>query len=135
VTQRRPNRVRGPEHDEFWAYCDAGELRLQRCNACAHLSWPPVASCEECGAGSLTWELLSGRGRVASWCTFEQRYYSELDVPYDTILVALDEGALFISDPSGFSNDDIAAGMAVLVTFLDCEDDAGRFRLPVFERA
>jgi hypothetical protein len=70
-----------------------------------------------------------------SWCTFHRPYYSELDIPWDTILVELDEGPLFISNPSGFTNDDVTQGMRVRVAFLDCEDDAGPFRLPVFEQA
>jgi len=135
VPARRPNRVHGRGHDQFWSYCAAGELRLQRCESCQHLSWPPVDLCERCGQGPLIWERLSGRGRVVSWCTFERRYYAELDVPWDTILVELDEGPLFISNPSGFANDTVTPGMPVRVAFLDCEDEGGVFRLPVFERA
>jgi len=87
VRQRRPNRVTGPGHDGFWEYCAAGELRIQRCDACGHRSWPPVESCERCDHRQLTWQLTSGLGRVVSWCTFERQYYPELDVPWDTILV------------------------------------------------
>jgi uncharacterized OB-fold protein len=134
VPERRPNRVLGPGHDEFWAHCANGELRMQRCADCQHLSWPPVVDCERCGRGNVTWEQLSGRGKVVSWCTFERRYYAELDPPYDTILVELDEGALFIANPAGFENDDTIGGLPVQVTWVDCEDDAGSFRLPVFER-
>jgi uncharacterized protein len=135
MPERRPNRVSGPRHNEFWAFCNEGELRVQRCDSCRHLSWPPADVCERCGSEVLTWEPLSGRGRVVSWCTFERPYYAELEVPWDTILVELDEGALFVSNPSGFTNDGVAHGMVVRVTFVDCEDDAGPFRLPVFEMA
>jgi len=133
MSERRPNRVLGPQHDRFWTYCDAEELRLQRCNACRHVSWPPVERCEICDGASLTWENLSGRGRVISWCTFERRYYAELPIPWDAILVELDEGPLFLSNPRGFRAPDAAPGMTVQVTFLECEDDSGPFRLPVFE--
>lgn len=135
MSERRPNRVTGPGHDEFWAYCAAGEFRLQRCDACTHISWPPTTACERCGGDELDWELLLGEGTLASWCTFERAYYEEISVPWDTILVALVEGPLFISNPVGFTNDDAALGMPVRVRFLDCEDDAGPFRLPVFEGA
>lgn len=135
MVQRRPNRVTGPGHDDFWTYCNHGELRIQRCQECRHLSWPPVDACERCGSAQLVWDRLSGHGRVVSWCTFERRYYRELDVPWDTILVELDEGPLFISNPSGFTNRDVEQGLRVRVAFVDCEDDAGRFRLPVFEQA
>jgi uncharacterized protein len=125
----------GPGHDEFWAYCGDGELRIQRCDSCRHFSWPPVDSCERCGHRQLTWERLSGGGSVVSWCTFERPYYAELDVPWDTILVELDEGPLFISNPSGFTNDEVVPRMPVRVAFVDCEDAAGPFRLAVFEKA
>ena len=135
MAERRPKRVLGPGHDEFWAACGDGELRIQRCDACRHLSWPPTASCERCGHDQLAWERLSGGGSVVSWCTFERRYYAELDVPWDTILVELDEGPLFISNPLGFTNGEVVQGMRVRLAFVDCEDDAGPFRLPVFEKA
>lgn len=134
VVERRPNRVRGPGHDEFWEFCGKDELRLQRCDACRHISWPPVEACEACGRGELTWDSMSGRGKVVSWCTFERSYYAEIDVPWDTILVELDEGPLFISNPAGFTNDELTPNAPVAVSFIDCEDDAGAFRLPVFEK-
>ncbi|MGE0880282.1 MAG: Zn-ribbon domain-containing OB-fold protein [Acidimicrobiia bacterium] len=135
MAERRPNRTRGPEHDAFWDWCSQGQLRIQRCAACSHLTWPPAPECEKCTSPDLSWEAMSGAGKVVSWCTFERRYYAELGIPYDTILVELDEGALFISDPLGFGGHDLAQGLAVKVAFLDCEDDAGPFKLPVFERA
>jgi uncharacterized protein len=134
VGERRPNRITGPSHDKFWEYCGAGELRIQRCDACRHLSWPPTEACEKCGRAELTWEAMSGRGTLVSWCTFERRYYPELDVPWDTILVELEEGPLFISNPSGFSNIEGTKSTRVRATFIDCEDDTGDFRLPVFEK-
>lgn len=134
MAERRPNRVRGPGHDEFWEFCGHGELRIQRCDACSHLSWPPVESCEACGRADLTWERLSGRGKVVSWCTFERSYYPEIEVPWDAILVELDEGPLFISNPAGFTNEELTPNAPVAVAFVDCEDDAGSFRLPVFEK-
>jgi uncharacterized OB-fold protein len=132
MAERRPNRVLRPVDEQFWKFCSDGELRLQRCDDCAHLSWPPVEACERCGQAHLNWELLSGRGTVASWCTFERRYYDILPVPWETILVRLDEGPLFLSNPAGFARGDTTANMPVRVDFIDCEDDHGTFSLPVF---
>jgi uncharacterized OB-fold protein len=81
------------------------------------------------------WEQLSGRGTVVSWCTFEKRYYEELPVPWDVILVELAEGPLFVSNPFGFDSSDVAFGLPLHVTFISAEDDAGPFRLPVFQKA
>jgi uncharacterized protein len=135
MTEKRPDRTLGEGHDTFWQWCDKGELRLQRCDGCDHLTWPVVRKCEACGERGFSWEQMSGRGKVVSWTTFQQDYYrGVLRVPYDTILVELEEGPLFLSNPHGFGRDDLSADMPVKVTFIDAEDSAGAFRLPVFER-
>ncbi len=72
---------------------------------------------------------------MVSWCTFEKTYYDDLPVPWDAILVELEEGPLFVSNRDGFSSEEIENGMPVVVTFLESEDEAGAFRLPVFRKA
>jgi uncharacterized OB-fold protein len=135
MAEKRPDRTLGPNHDTFWEWCGKGELRLQRCDACHHLAWPAVHKCDACGERAFTWEAMSGRGKVVSWSTFQQDYYrGMLPVPYDTILVELEEGPLFISNPLGFGREDLAPDMPVKLAFIEAEDGAGRFRLPVFER-
>lgn len=135
MAQQRPKRTLGERHDDFWAWCGKGELRLQRCGACNRLSWPVVRACEHCGGAELSWERMSGHGKIVSWCTFDQDYYGGvLPTPYDAILVELEEGPLFISNPKGFTERDIEMGMPVTLDFIDCEDVAGPFRLPVFAR-
>lgn len=137
MSEKRPNRMLGPIHDDFWAYCSNGELRLQKCKNCGYVSWPATDTCYDCGTkGQLTWERFSGRGTIVSWCTFEREYYRGiLPIPWHTILVKLDEGPMFLSNPKGFGYDDIKKGMPVKLAFIDCVDKAGEFRLPVFERA
>lgn len=132
MRSRRPNRVLGSPHDEFWQYCSSGEFRLQRCGTCSRVSWPPLPTCEYCQGSTLRWELMSGRGTVISWCTFERRYYDQLPIPWDTIVVELEEGPLFISNPYGFGEEDVRYGLPVEVAFLECEDEGGHFALPVF---
>ncbi len=135
MSEKRPDRTLGPGHDTFWDYCGKGELRLQKCASCGGFTWPVRASCEFCGNAELSWEPMSGKGRVVSWCSFERDYYQgTLPVPYDCILVELEEGVLFMSNPKGFGWRDIAPGMAVKLSFIDCEDGGGAFKLPVFER-
>lgn len=77
-----------------------------------------------------------GNMALISWCTFERKYYGDLlPIPWDTILVELQEGPLFISDPKGSRYRDVVPDMPVRVAFIECEDGAGPFRLPVFEKA
>ncbi len=136
MTQKRPDRVPGAVHDEFWAWCAKGELRLQRCTHCAKIAWPVVKACEHCGNTEFSWTPMSGRGKIVSWCTFERDYYGgRLPIPWETILVELEEGAMFISNPTDYTWKDISLDMPVRVAFLDCEDSAGPFKLPVFDKA
>ena len=135
MVQKRPDRTLGPGHDAFWAWCAKGELQLPRCEHCKELAWPVVQNCENCGNAVFTWERMSGRGSIVSWCTFQQDYYQGvLPLPWDVILVELEEGPLFISNPDGFSLDHLEIGMPVELTFRECEDSAGRFNIPTFRR-
>lgn len=136
MAQKRPDRIRGAGHDTFWDWCDKEELRLQHCGRCGKLSWPVVRACEHCGSDDLTWQRMSGRGKIVSWSTFERDYYGgRLPIPWETILVELEEGPLFISNPTDYTWKDISFGMPVRLRFLDCEDSAGSFKLPVFDKA
>ena len=95
--------------------------------------WPVrrrIGDRPELGSG----EHLSGLGTIVSWCTFYKQYYPDVAVPYDTIVVELEEGPLFISNPQGFTNEQVTYGTAVAVAFIDVEDEGGPFLLPVFER-
>jgi uncharacterized OB-fold protein len=136
VAQKRPDRWLGPGNDIFWSWCDKEELRLQRCAHCSQTSWPVVEACEHCGSVDLGWDRMSGRGRLVSWSTFERDYYAGLiPVPYSNVIVELDEGSLFLSNPLGLTWRDFEPGMPMKVAFIECEDSAGFFKLPVFERA
>jgi uncharacterized protein len=136
MTMKRPNRMLGPGHNTFWDWCAKGELRLQRCARCGHFCWPVTAACEKCAHDALVWTPMSGKGSLVSWCRFERDYYSGLlPIPWDTILVELAEGPLFISNPMGFSWLECEAALPLCLHFIDCEDSAGKFRLPVFARA
>lgn len=135
MTRLRPDRMFGAGHDEFWSWCDKGELRLPRCSGCSHLQWPIAPTCEQCGESDFAFERMTGRGEIASWCTFVHDYYKgAFDIPYDTIVVALEEGPLFISNPSGFAGDEIKLGQRVTVEFAAASDSAGAYNLPVFRK-
>jgi len=136
MVQQRPPRTLGPGHDTFWEGCAADELRLPRCTACGELAWPVVDACRHCGSEGFAWERLSGTATLVSWCSFVKDYYGGMmPVPFDTIVVELAEGPLFLSNPRGFAAAEAPYGTPLKVAFIDCEDRFGRFRLPVFERA
>ena len=43
-----------PETQHFWDGTRAGELRLQRCDACAHVYFPPRPFCPSCASRKVT---------------------------------------------------------------------------------
>ena len=136
MTEQRPDRYLGSEnHRQFWQWCDKRELRLQSCRACGQLTWPVVDACEHCGHDTFDWQRISGRGTLAGWTSFERDYYAGvLPLPWEAILVELAEGPLFLSNPVGFSAQNTALGQDVTVTFIDCADSTGPYKLPVFAK-
>ena len=135
MAEQRPPRYRGEYHDMFWEHCNRGEFRLQCCEECGHYQWPPAPMCQECLSNNLEWTELSGRGTVYTHCRFERPYYLECPTPWPVILVELEEGPWFISNPEGIPEEEIDGGLPVAVTFIDCEDETGPFKLPVFRKA
>ena len=135
MAEKRPIRALGPHHSTFWDYCNKGEFRLQKCNDCSYYEWPPTPLCSNCLSENLTWELLSGQGKIKTYCIYERQYYPECPPPWYVVLVELDEGPWFISNPKDIPEEKIKLGTPVKVAFIDCEDESGQFKLPVFEEA
>ncbi len=107
----------------FWEAAADHRLSVQRCSSCQTLRYPPGPNCPNCLARETEWVDLSGRGEVQSWVIFHQVYYPGLAaaVPYNVVLVRLEEGLRFISNLVGVPDDDIETGMPVRVTFDDVE--------------
>jgi len=131
--QRPARTLRDDADRRFWWYCDERDLRLPRCGSCGKYEWPPAPECSACGGGAFSWKRLSGLGRVRSFCAFERQYYPECPTPWTVILVELDEGPLFISNPSGIAYEELREGMRVQLAYVRCQDAHGEFNLPVFE--
>jgi uncharacterized OB-fold protein len=52
---------------EFWAAAREGTLKIQRCGECGTYQQPPGALCQECASAELTFEPVSGRGKVYAY--------------------------------------------------------------------
>ncbi len=113
----------------FWAGCAAGELRYQRCGACAALQSYPRANCANCGANDMQWQTASGRGTVYAWTRVERAPSDEFRAlaPYVIVLVDLDEGYRMMAHGAA----GLAIGDRVRAGFFE---HGGR-HLPRFERA
>ncbi|MFF2846890.1 Zn-ribbon domain-containing OB-fold protein [Streptomyces sp. NPDC058001] len=51
----------------FWSYAAEGELRVQSCDGCGELRFPPRPCCPHCQSFASSWRRMSGRGRVWSY--------------------------------------------------------------------
>ena len=56
-----------PETLPFWEGTNAGELRLQRCDACGKNYFPPRPFCPGCASRKVSWFKASGRAVLWSY--------------------------------------------------------------------
>ena len=63
----RPRPVPTPETRHFWDGAKIGEPRLQRCDACAHVYFPPRPFCPSCASREVSVFKASGKGRLYSY--------------------------------------------------------------------
>jgi uncharacterized OB-fold protein len=108
----------------FWDAATDHELRMQQCEDCGHIRWPPGPVCPECWAEPHEWTELSGRGEVNTWVVFHRVYFDAFadDVPYNVAEVELEEGPRYLA-PVNCENDDLYRGMPVEVYFDDVAED------------
>jgi uncharacterized protein len=89
-----------PETRHFWDGTRAGELRLQRCDDCAHVYFPPRPFCPACASRAVSVFAASGRGRLDSY-VINNRPHPAFEGHYAIALVALDEGPRMMSNIVG----------------------------------
>ena len=123
--------VRNQDTDFFWEGTAAGELRLQRCNACGELRHPPGPACPACHAMDRGFVVASGRGTIFSFLVHHAPQLPGRDLPVTIALVELAEGVRFVADVRG-NPEDLAIGDSVVVGWDQVGDD---LTLPIWEVA
>ena len=121
----------------FWDGTALGELRLQSCNACASLRFPPGPACPDCGALDRGHVVASGRGTVFSFVVHGYPPVPGKELPIVLVLVELDEGLRMLGELVDVDAADIEAGVVeiglpVQVDFNRVDDD---LTLPIWRRA
>ena len=109
----------------YWEGLKRRELHMQRCDDCHQLWYPPAPFCPACWSRNVTWQKLSGRGKVNSWVIFHQAYFSSFkdDIPYNVAEVELEEGPRLLTNLVAIDNADIEIGMPVEIVFEDVTDE------------
>jgi uncharacterized OB-fold protein len=80
-----------PETRHFWDGTAAGELRLQRCDACSHVYFPPRPFCPACASRDVTVFKASGNATLYSY-VINHRPAPGFTPPYAIAVVELAEG-------------------------------------------
>jgi uncharacterized OB-fold protein len=88
-----------PTSRPFWDAAKRHELQIQKCTACHEYIYYPRNRCPKCFSDQLSWERVSGRGKVYSY-TVVRRASSRAfaDAPYVLAIVELAEGPRMTSN-------------------------------------
>lgn len=126
----RPMKSRDTEF--FWEGTDAGELRIQTCNACGMLRFPPGPACPDCGALDRGFVVASGYGTVFSYVVHRHPPVPGRELPILIGLIDLEEGVRMVGELVGLEPGDVEIGMSVRVDYRRIDDD---LTLPIWRLA
>lgn len=116
----------------FWDGTADHEFRVQECDDCGTVRWPPSPLCPGCWSESATWIELSGDGTVNTWAVYHDRVHEAFvdDVPYIVVEVELERGVRHLANVVGCEPDDLYRGMPVSVIYDEVDSE---LTLPKFE--
>src|ERR1700738_3094416 len=119
-----------PETQHFWDGTRAGELRLQRCNACGKVYFPPRPFCPACAARDVAVFAASGKGRLYSY-VIHHRPVPGFTPPYAIAVVELEEGPRMMTNITGCPQtpEALELDMPVEIAFEKLDDE---ITLPLF---
>jgi uncharacterized OB-fold protein len=123
-----------PETQHFWDGCRAGELRLQRCKACAQSYFPPRPLCPKCGNREVEVYRASGRATLYSYVINHRPRPDMGTEPHSIAVVTLAEGPRMMTNIVGCPQtpEALQLDMPLEVTFAAQNDEIS---LPLFQPA
>lgn len=86
-----------PETRHYWEGAKAGELRLQRCDACETAYFPPRPFCPECGSRKVSVFKASGKATLHSY-VINHLPAPGFSGPFAIAVVKLAEGPTMMSN-------------------------------------
>ncbi len=137
---RRPRPAINADNQFFWDGARAHELRIQECNACGALHFPPSPRCRDCGSFSMGFRVASGRGTLYAWAVPHHPQVNGFRYPVLTGLVELEEGTRLVANLVAMAREHIRIGMPLELCWLDSHpalepgaiDSRGPITLPQF---
>ena len=130
---QRPRPQPTPETMHFLEGTKAGELRLQRCNSCRKVYFPPRPFCPHCASREVSVFRASGKGRLYSY-VIHHRPVPGFTPPYAIAVVELDEGPRLMTNivECPQSPEALILDMPLEVVFEKMDDE---ITLPLFRPA
>ncbi|SEN04387.1 hypothetical protein SAMN05192533_108148 [Mesobacillus persicus] len=117
---------------EYWQLLqETKQLHVQKCKNCGTYSHPPRPICHHCRQYQLEWVPMSGKGTVYSYVIYHRSVHPGFEVPYEVVLVELEEGVRIISNMVDCEPDEVYIGMPVEVVVDQVFEDIA---LPKFKR-
>lgn len=119
-----------PETKHFWDGTRAGQLRLQRCDMCSKVYFPPRPFCPACASREVSVFAASGRGILWSY-VIHHRKVPGFTPPYAIAVVQLDEGPRLMSNiiDCAQTPEALQLDMRLEVAFHELDDE---ITLPLF---
>jgi uncharacterized OB-fold protein len=123
-----------PETQHFWDGCRAGELRLQRCRACAHTYFPPRPFCPSCASRDVEVYAASGKATLYSYVINHRPRPDMGTEPHSIAVVTLAEGPRMMTNIVGCPQtpEALVLDMPLEVVF---EPQSEEITLPFFKPA
>lgn len=122
----------GQDSQFFWDGTAAAELRIQKCNACGVLRFPPGPACPDCGAIDRGHVVAAGTGTVFSYVVHRHPPVPGKELPIVIALIDLDEGVRMVGEVVDVTDDEIEIGMPLRVDYNRVDDE---LTLPIWRRA
>lgn len=121
-----------PETVHFWEGCRRGELRLQRCRACAASYFPPRPFCPACASRDVEVYAASGRATLYSYVINHRPRPDMGTEPHAIAVVALEEGPRLMTNIINCPQtpEDLPLDMPLRVVF---QKESEEITLPLFE--
>jgi uncharacterized OB-fold protein len=128
----RPVPVPDSDTQPFWDACRQHKLKVQWCDSCDTLRFPPACICYRCRSYAHHWHELPGTGTIYSWVVVVHPVLDSFaaEVPFAVALIDVAAGVRIPTRLVNLDPKSIYEGMPVQVTFDDSNAD---FTLPLFE--
>ena len=120
-----------PETEHFWLGTKLGELRIQRCDSCNQIYFPPRPFCPKCFSNNISIVLCSGQAKLYSY-VISHLPAPGFEPPFSIAVVELLEGPRMMSNiiECDQTPDSLILDMPLVVVY---EERSEQITVPLFK--